>query len=425
MIDRTQAPAYRTLTEVRVPPVETVQLDNGLPLYLVRAGEQPVLRLEFIFDAGACFESHPGVSTLAMKMLAEGTRTRTSAQISSYLDQFGAFLETHSGTDRATLTIYCLNKHLSEILPLLQEMLMDSVLPETEMQNQLNISRQNLRVNLEKNSYVAGMLIREKVFGARHPYGYSQTLETLDAMPREKVERFYAQRIQNRPFRLMLSGNLTDTEVALLNEAFGRQHFEPATPCDELPPVETTRERVTVVEKEDSLQSSIRLGRLLFTRKHEDYFPFLVLNEVLGGYFGSRLMKNIREEKGFTYGIWSNVASFPRAGYFVIGTDVKREFTQQTLDETWKEIRTLRQELVPEEEMEVVKNYMIGSFVGSLNTPFEIADRYKGVLFDKLPMDYLNRYIDYIQRVSAVQVLEMANKYLKEDELIEVVVGGK
>ena len=174
----------------------------------------------------------------------------------------------------------------------------------------------------------------------------------------------------------------------------------------------STQGKTLLIEKEGAIQSSIRMGKHLMTRKHPDYFPMLLLNEILGGYFGSRLMKNIREEKGLTYGISSNLALFTQAGYFVIGTDVKREFTQQTIDEIQKEIKILQTELVSENELETVKNYMVGSFAGSLNTPFDIADRYKVIFSENLPLDFYKNYIPNIQQISAIQLLETANKYL-------------
>jgi zinc protease len=180
-----------------------------------------------------------------------------------------------------------------------------------------------------------------------------------------------------------------------------------------------------LIEKEGAMQSSIRMGKQLITRKHPDFFTMMLLNEILGGYFGSRLMKNIREEKGLTYGISSNLALFGQAGYFVIGTDVKREFTQQTIDEIHKEIKILQTELVTENELETVKNYMVGSFAGSLNTPFDITDRYKVIFSENLPLDFYQNYIPNIQQISNVMLLEAANKYLDVDSLFEIVVGGK
>lgn len=425
VINRTEAPEYKRIEEVKVPAIATQTLDNGQLVYWINAGQQPVIRLEIVFDAGAWYEPVAGVSSLAMRMLSEGTRSRSSAQISEYFDRYGAFLEQHSGTNRASLMVYGLTKHLPAILPMIQEMLLDSVIPEKELNHQKNISIQNLRVNLEKNNFVAGRVIREKVFGKSHPYGQNQYPETVEAIQRDVVETFYQQRIRQQPFRVVAAGQVMETEIALINRYFGQQAVEPVLSVNGTANNVVSDFSPALVEKTDSLQSSIRLGRLLFTRQHPDYFPVLVLNEVLGGYFGSRLMKNIREEKGFTYGVWSNLSIFPNEGSLLIGTDVKRENTQETLDEIWKEIRRLREETVPESELETVRNYMAGSYVGSLNTPFEIADRYKTVLFDGLPADYISSYIDRIRAVTAEQVQEMANRYLPDGSLVEVVVGGK
>jgi predicted Zn-dependent peptidase len=151
----------------------------------------------------------------------------------------------------------------------------------------------------------------------------------------------------------------------------------------------------------------------------------LVLNEVFGGYFGSRLMKNIREEKGFTYGISSNLVTLRHEGYLVIGTDVKKEFTGLTLDEVYKEMEILRNGPVGEEELQTVKNYMIGSFAGSLNSPFAIADNFKSIYFEGLTYDFFEHYIENILHTSAGDLVYLANTYLQPDSLLEVVVGGR
>lgn len=424
-LDRTQPPAFQAIHEVHLPAVASRRLDNGIPLHLIAVDQQPVLRLECVFEAGTWYETVPGSAFFAMKMLAEGTSTRTSAQISEYIDRYGAFMELNSGPDRASLVIYCLTRFLPAILPLLREMLSEPVFPQKELDDLRNITLQNLKVNYEKNAYLAGVLFREKLFGPEHPYGRSQRPAAVEELTRTDVVAFYERAIRSRPFQLILAGQVTDTEVLLINKELGQL----PTRTDTLPafvadaPAEN--ELVTLAEKPDSIQSSIRVGRRLFTRSHPDYFKMLVTNEVLGGYFGSRLMKNIREEKGFTYGISSNMPSFRRDGYFLIGTDVNKENTRQTLDEIRKEIQQLQTRPVPDAELDVVKNYMAGEFVGSLNTPFEIADRYKVILLDGMPADFLTAYIQRIRAVTPADVMEMATRYLMPDSLSEVVVGGK
>ena len=360
-----------------------------------------------------------------MKMLSEGTALRSSAQINEYIDRYGAFLELNSGPDRASVVVYCLTKFLPDVLPLLREMLTESAFPQKELDDLRNITLQNLRVNYEKNAYLAGVLFREKLFGAEHPYGRSQRPETVENLTRQGVVDFFERVIRNRPFQIILAGQATESEVLTINRELGQltirtdviPSFEGNTPTDDGSSV--------LSEKPDSIQSSIRIGRRLFTRAHPDFFKMLVTNEVLGGYFGSRLMKNIREEKGFTYGISSNMPSFRRDGYFLIGTDVNKENTQQTIDEIRKEIRILQTEPVSADELETVQNYMAGEFVGSLNTPFEIADRYKVILLDNMPTDFLTTYIQKVRSVTPADIIETATHYLTTESLSEVIVGGK
>ncbi|GAB4000429.1 pitrilysin family protein [Spirosoma daeguense] len=429
-LDRTQAPAFQAIQEVRLPAIQQHSLDNGLPLYLISVKQQPVLRLECVVDAGTWVEQivtpdQPSTAFFAMKMLADGTSSRTSAQISEYFDRYGAFLELNTGPDRASLVVYCLTKFLPNVLPLIRELLTEPTFPQKELEDLRNITLQNLRINFEKNAYLAGVLFREKIFGPTHPYGRSQRPEVIAQLPREAVVRFYDQAIKNRPFRVIMAGEVSENEVLLVNRELGQLPInnEPLPVASELALPDDASPVLS--EKADSIQSSIRLGRRLFTRVHPDFFKMLVTNEVLGGYFGSRLMKNIREEKGFTYGISSNMPSFRREGYFLIGTDVNKENTQQTLDEIHKEIRILQTQPVLADELDVVKNYMAGEFVGSLNTPFEIADRYKVILLDGMPADFLTTYIEKIRAVTSNDIMEIANRYLSTEQLQEVVVGGK
>jgi predicted Zn-dependent peptidase len=171
------------------------------------------------------------------------------------------------------------------------------------------------------------------------------------------------------------------------------------------------------------MQSSIRIGRRLFKRQHPDFYRMIVANEVLGGYFGSRLMRNIREDKGFTYGISSSIAPMRQEGYWVIGTDVKKEFTQATIDEIEKEINRLQTELVADNELETVKNYLAGEFAGSLHTPFEIADRVRLMVLEGLEADFYSNYIQRLRVVTAADIQTMAQKYWQWDDLQRVIIG--
>ena len=431
MLDRTTNPDFQTIKAINFPPVKALTLSNGIPLYVINVGEQPVIKIEFSFEAGSWQETQNGVSLFTAKMITEGTSQHSSTQISEYFDKFGSFTETGHGLDRANFVVYGLKKHLPSLLPMVQELLQDSVFPEKELSSLKNIQLNTLQVNSEKTSFIANKTFRKTIFGQVHPYGKSLNEANIEEINQETLLNFYRNYWQGRPFKIFLSGNVSNIEIALVEQYFGGfmvggagRNVVGEDIDHEINSIPKVIENI-LIEKEGAIQSSIRMGKHLMTRKHPDYFPMLLLNEILGGYFGSRLMKNIREEKGLTYGISSNLALFSKAGYFVIGTDVKREFTQQTIDEIHKEIKILQTELVDESELETVKNYMVGSFAGSLNTPFDIADRYKVIFSENLPLDFYQNYIPNIQQISAIQLLEIANKHLGLETLTEIVVGGK
>ena len=425
MLDRTISPAFQTIAAINIPPVQIIKLSNGIPLYVVNVGEQPIIKIEFSFEAGSWQETQNGVSLFTSKMILEGTKNYSSSEISEYFDKFGSFIESGQGLDRANFVVYGLKKHLPFLLPMVQELLNDAIFPEKELDTFKNIQLQTLQVNSEKTAFIANKTFRKKVFGDIHPYGNSLNEEAIKGINQAVLVDFYHNYWQEKPHRIFLSGNVGEAEIKLIEQYFGSQTISSSISNKIFTNQVLPKGENILIEKEGAMQSSIRMGKQLMTRKHPDFFTMMLLNEVLGGYFGSRLMKNIREEKGLTYGISSNLALFGQAGYFVIGTDVKREFTQQTIDEIHKEIKILQTELITGDELEVVKNYMAGSFAGSLNTPFDIADRYKVIFSENLPLDFYDNYIPTIQQISDEMLLEAANKYLAVDSLFEIVVGGK
>ncbi|GAB2763939.1 pitrilysin family protein [Rhabdobacter roseus] len=424
-LDRTIAPPYRIIQTIHFPDFNTIYLDNGLPLHVINIGEQPVVRLECIFEAGTWFEKQPGASYFAIKMLTEGTSATTSVGISAAFDRVGAFTDLSHSPDRVGIVVYCLARFLPEVLPLVQELIATASFPDKEWEDLRNITLQNLRVNQQKNSFLATVQLRASLFGKEHPYGRSQSEERITNLKKEEAQAHYAQYMQRNGYRIVLSGQVGEAEIQVVNKYLGQAVDLTLDQSEAVPPAFPAAIEPALVEKPESLQSSIRYGKRLFTRKHPDYYQLLVANELLGGYFGSRLMKNIREEKGLTYGISSSVVTYRHEGYFTIGTDVKKEFTQQTLDEIRKEIQILQTEPVGAEELQNVKNFMAGEFAGSLNTAFDIADRQKILLLEGLPADFFEQYVRQIHATSPEDILRMFNTYLQPDDMTEVVVGGK
>lgn len=423
ILDRTLAPAINPINRFHLPKVETVSFSNGNTLHKFALGTQPVVRVEWIFNTGSRMEEKTGTSFFTAKMLAEGTSTLTSPQIQEFLAQYGAFLEVNPGNERINITLFSLEKHLAVLIPFIKNLLTDSIFPEEQLTKMKQIQSQGIQVNLEKTAYVAGVAFRELLFNNNHPYGKHLDLPVIDALEKTDLLRFFKEELLNKTCDIILTGGFSAESVTLIDQQFGTDKVIASHAKKPLPAL-LKPAREIVIEKEGSVQSSLRYGRILFNHSHADYFDAYIMNEILGGYFGSRLMQNIREEKGYTYGIHSSIVPMQEGGYFVIGTDVKREFTRNTIEEIEKELQLLIDVPVSENELETVKNYMLGSFVGDIQTPFSIADKYKTIFFHELGYDYYDRFFARIQSITAADIQTIAKKYFAPAEMSYVIAGG-
>ncbi|TAF66977.1 MAG: insulinase family protein [Cytophagales bacterium] len=425
-LDRNIAPSFQTIKEVSFVHPEVYSLSNGLQMYSFHADSQAIVRLELIFKASVLFEEQIGESYFTTRMLTEGTTQKTSEEISNYLDQYGVFMETNALADRSIIVLYVLPKFLEPILLLLAEILQHCNFPEKELQNIQNIFLQNLQINKQKTSFLATQAFKKAIF-PHHAYGNSIEEEHLQNINTSLLSTFYQKYFYQKPFDLIVSGYVDSAIRQKIENILGKMTLQAdyTNPTKTINPSTETNTQSNWIEKSDSLQASIRLGSLLPTKTHKDFFHLSILNEIFGGYFGSRLMKNIREEKGYTYGIYSQLAMLQQAGYWVIGADVKGEFARATIQEIHKEAQKLRQELVPEEELETVRNYMLGSFASTLITPFDWADRFKSIHFFQLDYQYYENYFQTLQTFTAEEILQSANEYLHTEKMAEVVVGQK
>lgn len=297
---------------------------------------------------------------------------------------------------------------------------MDSVFPESELNILKDIQKQQLRINNEKNSYVAGKEIRKLLFGNTHPYGRSMEVEYLDdRLNADLLRHYYRDNVLNG-IEIIISGNVPDQVISSLEVLKMLPADRGKWMAHEFDDIAKSE---TIIEKPDSLQSSIRLGRRIINKSHEDFIGLIILNELFGGFFGSRLMKNIREEKGYTYGIHSSIVSHIHDSFWVIGTDVKKEFVSDTIDQVLFEMERLRNDLIGMEELNLVKNYMLGNFISSLETSFALADKFKNIHFFGLDYSFYDRYIDTVNTITPQKLQDLAHRYLVKENFKKAVIG--
>lgn len=420
-MNRSIAPAVNPLTFFELEQVNTLTLNNGVLMHVLSSGEQEIIRLEIVFNAGSKYDKAAAASFVTSKMLQEGTQRFSASEIQEGIASLGAFIEVNQSVERINLTFYILTKYLSEFLVILEEILLYPSFPKENFDNVISIAKNSLRVNLQKNSVVASQEFKKLLFGENHYYGYSVTEQDLDLLTVDDVKNHYEATIKNKKYEVFVAGFIDKTIQNKLTN-----FFEKITPTSNVSNSILESKQIQAVklliEKPEALQSSIRIGKQIFNRKHPDYFKMLISNELLGGYFGSRLMKNIREDKGLTYGISSQLVSMEETGYFVIGTDVKKENTQLALDEIYKEIEILKTQITDNDELYTVKNYMHGSFLGSINSVFALMDKFKTIHFAHLNYAYYKMYIDALTSITALEIKEIAYKNL--NSFTEVVVGN-
>lgn len=419
MLDRTIAPPFNRNTEFELIKPEKLTLGNGAEAYFIAGGGQQVIKVELLFKAGRWYESTWGAAYFTGNLLSKGTKQKSSFQIAQIFDLYGAHLEVSAGLDVVSVSLYSLTKHLEPTLRLLVELLTDSIFPEKELDQTKSIYLQNLKVNNEKTSFQASKLIRKNLFGENHPYGKELDDKDVTLITTETLKTYFEQYFKD--LFLIVSGKVDNASKKLITELFGQLPTKKSSAANHV--ATDNKPARQIVDKDGSVQSTIRIGKRFINRSHPDYYDVLLLNHIFGGYFGSRLMKNIREEKGLSYGIYSSIHTLNNDSYLVIGSDVNKENLELTFDEIRKEMVELRTNKIDTDELETARNHFIGSLQSEITTPFAHADKLKNIILFNLPADYYQKLIKRLDTLSAVDLLNTANKYFNEDSFHEVAVG--
>ncbi len=407
---------------LHLKPLEYFTLDNGISVYALRAPEQEVAYAEWVFYAGNAHEQNNMTAACVNYMLKNGTKNKTAFEINEHFEFYGAYLNRSCYNETASVKLHSLSKHLPELLPVVNELFTESIFPEQELAIYKQNQKQSLEVNLKKCDFVANRLIDEYLFGFSHPYGKYASIRDYDKLERDDLIQFYDKHYINGKCILFIAGNLPDNIEALLNKNFG------ALLCNNEPSVinynsnpEKDKDHF-IINDENGLQGAIRIARNFFNRHHPDFIKVQVLNNIFGGYFGSRLMSNIREDKGYTYGIHSYLQNHIHESAWMISTEAGRDVCEATMEEVFKEMKRLRDEPVGEEELHLVRNYMIGSILGDLDGPFQIISRWKTYIINNLTEDYFNKSIHTIKNITAEELQYLAIKYLQPESFYRLTV---
>lgn len=423
-LNKKQQPEFKNIENINIPVPEKINLDNGIKTYIINAGTQEIIKIDIIFNAGSWYQEKPLIATIVNEMLTEGTKSLTSQQIAEKLDYYGAFIHPNPTKDFGNITLYTLKKYLPETIKILDDIIKNPIFPEDELKTFLSKRKQQFQIELEKVTNIARREFNEQLFGENHPYGKKTKLKDYDLVNRKDVIQFHKRLYHSGNCKIILSGKIDDSDIKLLNQYLGSKDWSIKTEAKSLNFGITYQPKMeSFVEKENVTQSAIRLGGIIINKEHPDYHKLNVVNTILGGYFGSRLMKTIREEKGYTYGISSVLVSLKHAGYLVILSEVGANVAKNAIADVITEIKKLRLEKVSQQELNLVKNYMLGDLLRSFDGPFEISASFINIIDLGLDTNYYDKAVEAIRTITPDEIILIANKYLHEETLIKTIAG--
>ena len=425
MLNRTIQPMVNPIEHIDIIQAEKRLLSNGIPVYYVNAGSQDVVKVDFVFEAGTWFQSQNLVASMCSSMLEEGSVHYSASQVAERFDFYGSYLQMMVDQNYGYMNIVSLGKHLPAILELAEDMIKHPVFPIYELEVMIEKNKQKFLLENEKVRTLCQKKFTQVMFGNAHPYAIKNKLEDFDLINREVLMQFYESYYHSANCRIILAGKVDETVLGLLEDHFGGTDWQRKALKEPEFDIIPDPQKYHFVEKADGSQSALRLGKFWVNKSHPDYHALSVLVTIFGGYFGSRLMANIREEKGYTYGIGSFVLSLKHASYLIISTEVGNEYVQPTLKEISIEMKRLQNELVSDDELNTVKSYLLGEFLRDFDGPFALAGSFKAINDFDLDYSFYDHYLTVLRNLTPQELLRLAQQYLNPEDCYTVVAGHK
>lgn len=426
-MNRTTQPPIQDLPHFNIlAPVRTT-LPNGIPLTIINAGEQEVVRIDFLFRGGRWLQSQKLQALFTNRMLREGTRKYSASQIAEKLDYYGAWLELSNSAEYAHITLYSLNKYVAKTIDILESMLKEPLFSEKELATVLDSNIQQYLVNATKVDHLAQRSLMDALYGNSHPAGQYALEDDYRKITPQTLHSFYAQYYHSSNCAIFVAGKATNEIVHQIETCFGTAPFgnhQQLVAQKEYSLLTIPQKRV-FIEQDSSMQSAVKLGNITISRQHPDCLKMQVMVTLFGGYFGSRLMSNIREEKGYTYGISAGVAFYPHSGTLLISTETDSKYVEPLIHEVYHEMDRLHNELVPIQELTTVRNYMLGEMCRSYESPFSLADAWIFVYTSGLHDDYFRHSLEAVRSITVEEIRELSCRYLCKETLKEVIAGKK
>lgn len=424
--DRSTPPPVCEFFDIDFGHAQLVSLGNGGRLFLCSdCSDGDVMRLDLMFGGGKWEQRSPLQAVFASRMLRESTAAHSSDEMAAFFDFYGAWTETGASMTHSFVTLYSLGKHFGKTAARFKEMVSEPLFGESDLRTVADINKRNFIVASAKTDFMAHRAIMQSLFGSCHPAGMIPSVADYDNVSSADLCDFYSRYFVPANMSVYLSGNITPQAVETVSALFGGDWAAGAgAPYERAERVAASAAcKETFVDLPEATQTSMRFGLFIPGRQHPDYQPLRMLVTILGGYFGSRLMQNIREEKGYTYGISASMLFYPDTAIMLVSAEVANGCYRQVREEVVKEMERLREAPVDEMEMRNVRHYMMGELMRSFEGAFYVADSKMFLDASHLTTDFYRQCVEALQTVTPADIMRVARLYLDPAQLRMAVVG--
>lgn len=413
-------PEIKPIGMPRIPHYTVRPTKVDAPLYLLHNSTQGVVRVSFVFRAGTSYQSVPFSASTVVNTLSEGTQNHSGREIAESLDFLGSYYDANIDRDWAVVTFCALRKFAAETLDIAEEVILRPTFPEREIASYCAKRKEQLHVQRSKPEQLSREVFGKALFGEEHPYGATSPEECYDDITPEVLREFYLSHYNSASAFAVICGDFGEAEESRVVEIL---EGLPSGVAPERNIPEPAPTPYVKCDMSDAVQSCIKVGVPLFCRTHPDFIPMQILATAMGGYFGSRLMQNLRERNGYTYGAYAAMINLDRSGYFVMSADVAGEHTEAALGEMFGEVERIVSEPMSEEELELVRKTIVGDALRVFDGPFGAAD----VTIENIQCgernDYTERFLAEVATISPERLREVAERYLQKNRFVVTIIG--
>ena len=423
-LDRSTRPAPGPAPQSSFPEYETTQTEQGLTIYSIESDRQPVITYRLLFRTGGLFDGEkPGLAEFVASMLDKGVEGKSAYELASEIDFIGASLSASATSDFIAISVSGLSRYNSQLLDILKSVVMEPVFPQEELEKLRQRTISNLISEKSEPDALVDKLRRKLVYGDG-AYGAYKTEESVAAIGRNDLIAFHREHFLPNNASLAIVGDFDGKEeIDRVSGLFGDWKRGDLPEMAELSFPKVDGETVHLIDREDSVQSTLRVAQQSIPRSNPDTPELKVVMSVLGGGMSGRMFRNLREDKGYTYGAGSYSANAANFGAIVSYADVRNEVTTDAIKEIFHELGRIRDEPIPESELEIHKKYRSGSYMLSLERPLTIAALVQEIDVYDLDPDYYRTYVTQMMSVTPERAEALARKYIRPESSVVVIVG--